>query len=344
MKAGFHVISSIGAAAKPNPKFKASSAIKPIAVLKPNINANNQQYYGRNEKVISSHKGNPYERRPNGYDLYSYGKIPLSSRNNPYELVRVAYQPSDQLSQSFYQQPKYFNQSVCSCRKEHDLESKSFCQSLDRSFDLSGSFEFGCDATPIKHSKAHSKESIVNCAVKCKDLRSDLQRLKEYTRSEERGFKAKLEQLKALIVEKRKACLALSEEAMQTNMENELSLFTRNDSIGKLDELCGDCESPMEATMKPKNSKHLGAEKYVELPEIEFKSASKRVNAKHSNKKPAEPLKFDNEEVNKASPLKGDKKMDKDRSSSRRKSVCLMCMAFIILILAAMFCLNRKMQ
>jgi hypothetical protein len=173
----------------------------------------NKVGYKRNEQYEIAeryYKGTPYEKKFNGYDLYSYGKILLNSRNNPYG--RVSMHPS-QVSQSFYQYQDCLNQlfsvnpnqSMCLCRREvnqYRMQSRSFYQNSERSFDLNSSysFEFRYDASPVK--KPHFTQRLQYCTNKCEDLENDLKRLKESTINEREDFRQKLKELQRLILEK----------------------------------------------------------------------------------------------------------------------------------------------
>jgi len=132
------------------------------------------------------------------------------------------YQRQDGLNQSFSANP---NQSMYSYKKEvnpYKLQSKSFYQSSEQSSDLNNSysFEFRCDATPVKEDNSHLISKLQYCANKCKDLEHDLKKLKEFTTNEREDFKQKLEKLKRLILEKENTSLVFMEISTQTNMED----------------------------------------------------------------------------------------------------------------------------
>eukprot|EP00826_Nyctotherus_ovalis_P010912 TRINITY_DN12848_c0_g3_i1.p1 TRINITY_DN12848_c0_g3~~TRINITY_DN12848_c0_g3_i1.p1 ORF type:complete len:243 (-),score=49.27 TRINITY_DN12848_c0_g3_i1:74-802(-) len=169
------------------------------------------------------------------------------------------------------------------------MQSMSFCLGADRSLDLSNSsFEMRCDASPIRHCNPYLKAKIKACANKCKDIRSNLGKLKDLAASERSAFECSLSKLQQLLTPKQTRA-TLAETGVQT-LENDVSIIdaqvlddNSSDQMSIIDrlgefrgEVKGECLS--ESEMELENREELCAEisklrNRVELPEVEFRSA-----------------------------------------------------------------------
>lgn len=361
-KGGYYAISS---------NFKQSIPAKPVKpVLKPGGDRTN--YNGRNEQYEIAeryYKGTAYEKKPNGYDIYSYGKIPLTSRNNPYGQIPA----NPQLSQSFYRQQDSLNQSFCvnpnqsmySYRKEvnpYELQSKSFYLNSERSIDLNSSInsiDFKFDASPVKKSNPQLATKIKNCATKCKDLQSDLSKLKEYTTTERQYFRQQLKELKRLILEKENSSLMQIEIGTQTNIEdvsmideqllddNSLDQMSIIDKLGVIrgegKENLSEPELEFENKENELCTEISKLKNRVELPEVEFRTTRRKTSL--SNAMSNEPQELDCEMLCREFPL-GQKKNTRSILSTQRnenikdeaeiKSAWILWLLSIVLFLAAL--------
>lgn len=310
---------------------------KPI--LKTNINAinqysNKQIQHGKTVKL-------EHEKKLNGYDLYSYGKVPLQKDGCGKVLVDSSnnqsfHQQSNNLNQSFCNNE---NQSICSCRKQtYDISSKSVCQSIDRSFDLNSSFDSRYEPTPIKKCNPYLNESIRHCRSKYEDVQNDLHALKEDIMNERTDFKLKLKELRRLLT-KRISPILTDSETQTDNVEESC------ESLGKLTLELESVESVCPETIKTVEK----LETKVELPEIEFgcsRRKSKEVEGSNlkkptalensSNDKLQMITKDDIKETNSAMGVMKAKKKTK-RVKACTKSNTYLSILMVLLLLGAIY-------
>ena len=302
-------------------------------------------------------KGTPYEKRPNAYDLYGYGKVFETPRAN------YGYYPSKsnvQLNQSVHQRPTCLNQSFsvnannalnqsnCSFSKN---PAKSFCQELDQSLNSNKDYSFRFENANLKH-------DIEKCFNRCKSLHKDLEKLKDFTKSENEKIKKELTHYIELFSKKRKLSQKFVGIGIQTGEDNNISFIDEKsigddssdrmsviDKIGeftKIEKAAFDEDNLSDSDFGDRE-KELGPEtndfkRVVELPVVEFQSPKNTIVEKCSSKEQKEDEKNNIEIIEKElSEEKTERNLDiepKNEKTSSIKNVWILWLIFAILTLA----------